>query len=464
MAWRVVAIFSLGVNFLLAAFWISAARRVPDRAAGVAATPAQLAGGYSTNTLLRRQNFSWHEVESSDYPTYITNLRYIGCPEQTIRDIIIADVNSLYARRLATELTTPEQQWWRSEPDTNVLMVAEQKARALDDERRGLLTKLLGTNWESGDMISLPRPSRPGIVLDGPILGSLAPDVKQTIEGIYTRSEERMEAYLDAQRAAGRSADPVELARIRQDTRDELARVLAPGQLEEYLLRYSQTANDLRDRLGKLQYFNATPDEFRALFKATDSIDQQLELLAGNNNDPATLQARRNLEAQRENAIRIALGGRRYDEYQLLQDPLYRDAVAAADQAGTPEAARTIYQINLAAASTQNAITNSGDLDADQKAIELKQLELDQMRANALATGRQLPPEPPPPQPVRRTYTLRPGDTPSVVGMIYGVPESAIRAANPNTDFSRLRPGDSIYIPRTAMVPAPGPVTSPIAR
>ncbi len=462
MRWRVLALVSLGVNLVLAAVWLSTSQQYSVKLTAANASAQALTNATVTNNFIRRQPFAWREVESPDYPTYIGNLRFIGCPEQTIRDIIIADVNALYARKRATELVTPEQQWWRSEPDTNVLQLALDKGRALDDERRALLTRLLGTNWESGDQISIPRPSRPGILLDGPVLGALPPETKQSIQAVNSRSEEKLQAYVDAQRAAGKAPDPVELARLRQETRDELARILPPAQLEEYLLRYSQSANDLRQSLGQLQYFNATPDEFRALFRATDSVDQQLALLA-DSTDPASLQQRRSLEAPKENAIRIALGSRRYDDYRLLQDPMYREAMATALEAGTPESARVIYQVNLAAAATQDAITNRGDLDDDQKAIELKQLELDQMKANALATGRQLPPEPPAP-PVRRTYTLRPGDTPSVIGMIYGVPESAIRAANPNLDFNRLRPGDSIYIPRNALVPAPAPITSPAAR
>src|SRR5437867_256418 len=35
------------------------------------------------------QKFDWRMVESEDYKKYIANLRYIGCPEETIRDIII---------------------------------------------------------------------------------------------------------------------------------------------------------------------------------------------------------------------------------------------------------------------------------------------------------------------------------------------------------------------------------------
>jgi hypothetical protein len=45
------------------------------------------------------KHFHWSQIESADYPTYIANLRGIGCPEQTIRDLVKADVDSLYAAR-----------------------------------------------------------------------------------------------------------------------------------------------------------------------------------------------------------------------------------------------------------------------------------------------------------------------------------------------------------------------------
>src|SRR5687767_831304 len=41
------------------------------------------------------EGFDWRLVESEDYKKYIVNLRSIGCPEETIRDIITADVNKL---------------------------------------------------------------------------------------------------------------------------------------------------------------------------------------------------------------------------------------------------------------------------------------------------------------------------------------------------------------------------------
>jgi LysM repeat protein len=456
MRWRVLALVSLGVNVVLVLLglgWGSLRSASSEKAARSAAFAAE--ASTRTNLVLRRMAFSWKELESADYPTYIANLRDVGCPEQTVRDIIIADVNALYARRRSTEIQTPEQQWWRGEPDTNLAQVASSKLKALDEERRNLLTSLLGPSWESGDVISLPRPTRQGIVLDGPVLGALPAELKQALLEANFRAEDRMAAYLEAQKRDGKTPDPLEVARLKRQARDELARILPPAQLEEYLLRYSDSASGLRAELGQLKFFDDSPDEFRAIFRARDAYDQQLALLVGD--DANTVAQRKSLESARDNAIRVALGPQRYEEYLRLHDPAYRDAYAAAIQAGVPEAARSIYAINMIAAAEQNRIAADASLTASQKAIELKKLELDQLKANTAASGQDLPPEPPPIPVInpRKTYTMRPGDTAAVVSIIYGVPLSAIRDANPNVDINRLKPGDSLNIPPSPIPQAP---------
>ena len=53
--------------------------------------------------------FGWSQLEAGDYPAYITNLRAVGCPEETIRDIITADVASQYEeRRRQLIVATPQ--------------------------------------------------------------------------------------------------------------------------------------------------------------------------------------------------------------------------------------------------------------------------------------------------------------------------------------------------------------------
>jgi LysM repeat protein len=444
MRWRLLLIPSLAANVLLAAGLVHYARLAtsPPAVAAVEETNSII----KTNVVLRHQFLSWAHVESPDYVTYIANLRSIGCPEQTIRDIIIADVNSLFAKRRATEILTPQQEWWRSEPSPQVVKLAAEKYLALDRERRALLIKLLGPDWEGGDLAGLPRPTRPGVVLDGPILGTLTLDNKEAVANISADAADRMQAYINQMHDAGKEPDPAELTRMRQETRNQLASVLNPAQLEEYLLRYSQTANDLRAQLGKLKYFNATPDEFRTLFRADDSFTQQIQAL-GTGNDAITVAQRNSLEQQRDNALRLALGPARFLQYQKLQDPLYQQAMATAIQNGDPNTADAIYGINLAAQNEQNAIQSSSNLSDAQKTLALKQLDADQFAASTGQTPASDTPPLPPQPPASQPHVMGKTETALGLAKMYGISINSIQAANPTIDVSNLKPGDVIRLP-----------------
>ena len=50
--------------------------------------------------------------EAPDYLEHIENLRGIGCPDETIRYIIFADVNNLYKNVLGREADTGGLNYW----------------------------------------------------------------------------------------------------------------------------------------------------------------------------------------------------------------------------------------------------------------------------------------------------------------------------------------------------------------
>lgn len=462
MRWRVFLGLSLVANLILAGCWIWSAQTSKSRLTRAAILPGtNPPPTIRTAVIVRKQFFAWQEVESDDYPTYIKNLRDISCPEQTIRDIIIADVNALYARRRALEVVTPDQQWWRAEPDTNTLQQATAQIRELEQERRDLLATLLGANWEAGDLLSLPRPTRPAIPLDGPVLGLLPTDVKQAVEQIAMRSGDRMAEYLAAQRRAGKKADPAVLARIRQEMRRELTAVLSPSQLEEFLLRYSENARGLRAELAQFKSFNATPEEFRAMFRAIDPINEQLALL--DDSTPQGAQQRETLLAQGEAAVKLALGEKRYEQYRLLHDSRYRDALAEAQKAGFPESADALYEIKIAAAEEQERIKNLTGLTDEQRAIVLTKAELERRKAEAEALGQDAldDPAPPPKPPPVKVHDVRAGEGLGRLSLLYGVDPGVLQAANPNVNFDRLKAGDQVTIPTS---PSYQPILPPPPR
>jgi hypothetical protein len=125
----------------------------------------------------------------------------------------------------------------------------------------------------------------------------------------------------------------MQLARLRQQTRAELAEVLDPEALEEYLLRYSHEAAQLR---RELRAFDPSPEEFRALFRARDPLEQQIAQL-GSDPDPVTASQRQILEQEREKALQRTLSPDRIEQYQLSQDLLYQQARDVARRAGVPD-------------------------------------------------------------------------------------------------------------------------------
>lgn len=368
MRLRIVLLVSLGVNVaLLGALAYALLHQPPLKLTRTRSLrPATNSPVLPTTAgPVRRQNFTWQEIESTDYRSYIANLRAIGCPETTIRDIIVADINTLFDRRRATEIITPEQQWWRSVPDPKVIEAANRQLAALDSERRALLAQLLGPNWDTNNNLDTVELNTH---LDGPVLGKLSPRAKQAVRDIENRAVQRKDAYLEAREREGKSPDLRELANLRLQTRNELAKVLTSQELEEYLLRYSQTAESLRN---ELQTVDIKPEEFRALFRARDAIDQN-SLVNFSGDDPASAKQRQLLDQQREEGTKQVLGPERYAMFQVAQNPLFHQARASVEQLGAPpETVLPLFQINQVTEQERQRIQSDATLTLEQRALAL---------------------------------------------------------------------------------------------
>lgn len=321
-----------------------------------------------TNVLVRRINFHWSQIESQDYATYIDNLRSIGCPEETIRDIIVADLNSHFARKQREELAGLDMQWWRSSPDAQRLEERQAIVDRIEAERRTLLENLLGPNWDAS---ALGDP--PDIVFTGEVLESLPESLRSQVREIHHAMLQSEQEYLDTVEASGGEPNPMRLAEIRYHSREELKQILTPEQLEAYLLRYSDNAQMLREDLGG---FEVTPEEFRQLFRLRDQLEQQLQLQTASQDADVT----NAFSQQLEGAFQQALSPERYEEYQRYQDPGYQNALAVADAAGLPsDAALSLYQIQTAAEQEQTAIENNQGLSEEEKQ-EALQAVIDQQQ------------------------------------------------------------------------------------
>jgi hypothetical protein len=328
-----------------------------------------------TNLVVQVRPLRWSDLESTNYDRYIANLRGIGCPEETIRDIIVAEVDEIFAERRAREVVTPQQQWWRAKPDPEVAQRAKQALAALNQERHALLTRLLGPDWEASSTETLFAPNdRP---LDGPILGALSPEARRRVREIE-RQAARIELATSPQSGHNLPPSPISPENAELFLRRALAEVLTPEQLEEYLLRYSHTAETLRRQTAELAL---GPEQFRALFRTADTYDQQLAALA-RHASPDAEQKRAELLVQREAAVLNALPPEERELYTVSQTPEYRAARQTVEELGLPaERAVPLSQIQRLVTEERQRILNDPALDETEQAARLQAVEAQRLAA-----------------------------------------------------------------------------------
>ncbi len=329
-----------------------------------------------TNVVVRHENFTWDQIESTNFVTFVKNLRAVGCPEQTIRDIIMAEVNRIYERRRLEEVVYPNYQWWLSEPDASAVQAATAKLETIEADRRRVLTLLLGQGWDAQNNELLA--ANGGITLTGPILGDLSPVVKQVVYAIAARAQKKIEAYQAAQREQNKPVDPMVMVSLREEPFQQLLTILNPEQYEEYVLRYSPSAQQLREQMRSMAL---TQDQFRDLYNAVSPINgQPVFYYAGN--DPVMLKQQQQLRAQSDAIIKATLGDQFYAAYQLNQDPLYRSSKATAEQLGVPQTSvMTIYEINRATQAELDRIRKDANMTSDEKVEALSQTQVEQQQS-----------------------------------------------------------------------------------
>ena len=333
--------------------------------------------GMELNPTFTSRKFTWEDVASDDYVKYIESLRAVGCPEAKVRYIILADINEMFAKKRIREAVAHDIQWWRAEPSEMMMVnVLHEKGRQLQEERRALITKLLGPEvLESEKDESLLWSS---VQLTGPVLGSLSPELHSQVQEICARAKERSDSLFWGRANGGQPLNPVEMAKLREQTRADLKQVLNNQELEEFLLRYSQNAQQLRNELRPIE---PTPDEFRTIFRALDPLEHQMQLEYGSK-DALSEKQRERFDRQREAIIKEALGPQRFETYLLTKDPLYHQAQMFAAQYHAPaKAIIPIYQMTKATENKRQKIMSDSALTPQQKSDALNAIYQEQQRS-----------------------------------------------------------------------------------
>jgi hypothetical protein len=125
----------------------------------------------------------------------------------------------------------------------------------------------------------------------------------------------------------------------------------------------------------QLRDFEPTPEEFRALFRATETIESGLSQLA-DKTDAASVLQRKELETKLQSAFRDVLGNDRFAYHELSQQTGFIEARATALKLGVgADAVLPLYQINLAASEETRRVLADATLTLEEQTEELAQVE-----------------------------------------------------------------------------------------
>jgi hypothetical protein len=303
---------------------------------------------------------TWSDIESPDYKVYMARLRAIGCPEVTIREVIVARVNRNCAqKRGAIRRGGEEFVYWRpdrgyeSQPDYYPKLRLE---RAAMQERHALLVDLLGVDPNE----ELRRESGTYDYLEWQY-DFLAGDKRD-------RARDLQESYLDLQRElypTNRSSPAVrrQLRELFQKRLAELATFLTPQELEEYNLRSSHAAEAVRHLLDG---FEPTATEFKEIFYLRQKRDAALALL--DPGDPDAVAAYQQARAETDAEIKTLLGPERYARYRRAQDPAYKLLTHLAEARDLPpDTAERAYDIKELLESTSRRIATDSSLAPEDR-------------------------------------------------------------------------------------------------
>jgi hypothetical protein len=276
----------------------------------------------------------WRSVESVDYRKYIANMKAIGIPWVTIKDIILADVNHLYAEKAAALGPAPKLNYWEAgQSGTNSQeAIRRGKLDELEADRRACLKELIGEESveDTSQRLAWHEPS-------GPQLDFLSPEKRQVVDAL-SQYDLRRDAILQRPGGLLVKEDFAEMKTLAAEKRSLLTSLLTPAELQHYdLVTHSNAAAMRRD----LQGFKPTESEFQSVFailRKVDDASEEAKLQA--QADPSAPAIGLQLAAMSDEAekqIQAALGAARYTDYQRTRDPEFLLLQRVSEGTGLPD-------------------------------------------------------------------------------------------------------------------------------
>jgi len=206
--------------------------------------------------------FKWSAIESSNYVTYIENMRAVGVPEETIRDIIKSDVAGNYDRELHDlRNNASPSPYWRDDAPKRIPDNVTRRIRAIVQEKGAILRELLG--------ISVDEDQEYATLIDAfeGTYSFVAPERRQILVSL----EQKFQKELMTRGLSLPAIDALrEEARFFENWESSIRNSLTEPEFRQWELRLSYSARNIRSRFGRAAL---TEEEYTRLVDAQRAAD-----------------------------------------------------------------------------------------------------------------------------------------------------------------------------------------------
>ena len=330
--------------------------------------------------------FHWSALESPDYAVYAANLRAVGCPERTLRDILLPDIEKLYAERKAGLAEGPEDRFWET-ADTRDARQRQRatKLRELELEKRALIRQLLGADWNFAALKELRSDGLSSALMEL-LLGFTEVGKTEHLFLTHQMFEDDVQALQTATEGVYLDDDLPKLQALRDGFEIALARGLAPAEVEELRLRLA--ALEGMEHVQRRNGVAVTGAELREIARLRADTHDMLARALNIDDELYPDEVRTKGEAAFNELLRRYLGPERFADVERAKDGLFRELFHSTEKQGVGKAALVqAYEARRAADEQARQIRADAQLSAEERATLLAALRAQTTQALARSLG-----------------------------------------------------------------------------
>lgn len=313
----------------------------------------------------------WSNIESDDYLQYAKNLRELGCPDTTVRDILVADIgNNFEERRREIWNTAGDPFWLTGDQMEDLHRERGRREHELKLAKWKLLHELFQYPVDE-EVLDLAR--RGGGIAGGVIrllFGFLDREQFIRLYGAVAYYTSQADARLNFTEGILLPEDYEHARALREQLRSTVVSMVGENGLEELRLRYSVMKNKEPVPDGE-HGFSVSGVELREIWKTkTEHIDLPTELFV----DVGFTDLAMDIETPSADEIEVKLaeflGAERYGDYARGQTEEFRELYRFATENGLrKEEAVAVFEARSKVADELKEINAATDLTVDENLL-----------------------------------------------------------------------------------------------